>query len=637
MCGIVGLIDTVEGRVSPGLLAALRDAMVLRGPDGEGQYLEGPVGMAMRRLSIIDLESGWQPFFSREGEVVAFQNGEIYNYRELRRQLEQRACTFTSRSDTEVLAHGYGEWGIEGLLERLDGMHAIAILDRASRELHLARDRFGEKPLFYTHSKGRFAYSSSLLALAALPWVSDELDPQAMDRYLALHYTPGSDTLFKSIKRVLPGERLQVAVDDPLPRRHRYYEARLGKERKITDDLLAETVEQAVESRLVADVPVGVFLSGGLDSSIVAAIAASKQPRISTFSMGFSSASHDESRYAQAVAESVGSDHHHFMFDEESFRSLLPRVAAALDEPVGDQAQLPLHWLCQEARRHVKVALAGEGADEIFAGYGYYQSHVKETGWREKLKTRLGRGDGDSALETLIGNADPVTPSGFPLLTDVAGRRRLTGTSNMAMSQWEAGLFDWLNRSGDGLQRAAATDIATWLPDDLLVKFDRMSMAHSLEGRAPYLAPRVVEAGLALPQSQKINGSITKVALRRIASRWLPREIIERPKQGFVLPMARWLAQWFGAQPSARDYYLERAMPGLDMKEVARLTEQDLSEGVRRERLLFALVLLIEWYQSFKGRRYELARKCREAIVSEGRLGSKKDETVDSRVLECQN
>ena len=290
-------------------------------------------------------------------------------------------------------------------------------------------------------------------------------------------------------------------------------------------------------------------------------------------------------------------------------------MAAALDEPVGDQAQLPLHWLCQEARRHVTVALSGEGADEIFAGYGYYLSRLREGSWRDRLKARLGSSSGGEGLQSLTRNAEPVTPSGFPLLTDVAGRQRLTGASNAEMDEWEAGLFDWLNGSGDGLRRAAATDIATWLPDDLLVKFDRMSMAHSLEGRAPYLMPRVVETGLWLPQSQKMNGETSKVALRRVASRWLPREILDRPKQGFVLPMGRWLAQWFEAQAPVRDYFFERAVPGLDMTEVARLTADDLSAGVKLERLLFAIVMLVEWHQSFKCRQYELARRCREAEV----------------------
>lgn len=616
MCGIVGLIDNIAGRVSPRLLETMRDVMIQRGPDGEGHYIEGAVGLAMRRLAIIDLESGWQPFFSRAGEVVAFQNGEIYNYRELRAQLETRHQRFISQSDTEVLAHGFTEWGADGLLQRLDGMYAMAILDRTRRELHLARDRFGEKPLYYTYADGRFAYASNLLALAALDWVSDEIDGAALDHYLALHYVPGEATIFKAIKRVLPGERLVIPLDAPQPRRLRYYELQLGNERRITDRELAVMLEEAVASRLVADVPVGVFLSGGLDSSVIAAIAAQKQPHIATFSMGFDSTSHDESRYAETVAKAIGSKHHHFRFDAESFRTLLPLVASALDEPVGDQAQLPLYWLCQEARRHVTVALAGEGADEIFAGYSYYPSHARSLKWRDKLKAQLGRaGASPNKPERLIHNPEPVTPSGFPLLTDTAGRVHLTGASHAEITEWEAGLMKWLNRAADGLQRAAATDLATWLPDDLLVKFDRVSMAHSLEGRAPYLAPRVVEAGLAFPIAEKLDGATSKVALRRVASRWLSPEILARPKQGFVLPMARWLAEWFAGK-SVREYFLVRAVPGLDMAEVTRLTKEDLSAGVHRERLLFALVLLVEWHHAFTSKRHALARAYREAAVS---------------------
>ncbi|HEV8482851.1 MAG TPA: asparagine synthase (glutamine-hydrolyzing) [Blastocatellia bacterium] len=610
MCGIAGMIDNVDGSVAPGLLAAMADALIHRGPDGQGHYVDGVVGMTMRRLSIIDLEGGWQPFFSRGGQVVAFQNGEIYNYRELRHRLESDAWNFTSHSDTEVLAHGFAEWGAEGLLKRLDGMYAIAILDREKRELHLARDRFGEKPLFYTCSAGRFAYSSSLLVLASLPWVDDEIDTESLNQYLAVHYVAGDATIFKAIKRALPGERLVVPLDDPVPRRSRYYMPQLGRKEEISDGALAELIETAVESRLVADVPVGVFLSGGIDSSIVAAIAAKKQPNIATFSMGFKSSSHDESPFAKLVANSIGSDHHHFVFDEQSFRALLPEVVAALDEPVGDQAMLPLYWLCREARRHVTVALSGEGADEVFAGYGYYNNHLSQPGWRDKLKARFGPvASTRSGLQRFIENVEPVTPSGFPLLTDVAGRVRLTGASSSSIDQWEESLIAWLNQSHDGLQRAAAADIATWLPDDLLVKFDRMSMAHSLEGRAPYLNPKLVESGLHLPQSQKTDGVTSKIALRRAAGRWLPKEIIDRPKQGFVLPMSRWLAQWFEAQHSVRNYFLERPLAKLDMNEVTLLVEEDLTAGVQRERLLFALVLLIEWHKSFKSNQYELARK----------------------------
>lgn len=637
MCGIVGLIDQRAGRVSPALLASMRDVMTARGPDGDGQYLDGALGMAMRRLSVIDLEGGWQPFFSRDREIVVFQNGEIYNYRELRRQLEAAGYGFRSQSDTEVLAHGYDCWGIEGLLTRLDGMYALAILDRRRRELHLARDRFGEKPLFFAAAQGRFAYASNLVALAALDWVDAEIDAESLNFYLALHFVPGTATICKGIGRLLPGERLVVALDEPVPRRHRYYQPTLGSAQAITDEELAARLEAAVESRLAADVPVGVFLSGGLDSSIVAAIAASKRPQVATFSMGFASAAHDESRYAEAVARAIGSDHHHFRFDEESFRELLPQVAAALDEPVGDQAQLPLYWLCREARRRVTVALAGEGADEVFAGYGYYRRHLHgqakqpQAGWRARLTAMFKGGVanakavaatatlGEAWLSRLIHNAEPVTPSGFPLLTDVAGRERLVGSSFATIGDWEAGLMAWLDGAGDGLQRAAAADLGSWLPDDLLVKFDRMAMAHSLEGRAPYLAPAVVEAGLRLPQAEKMDAATSKIALRRIARRWLSPEILERPKQGFVLPMRMWLRQWFAGQPSVADYFSSRQVQGLDMAEVARLVEEDVAKGVERERLLFALVMLVEWHQAFQSRRQEIAATYREGESASAR------------------
>jgi asparagine synthase (glutamine-hydrolysing) len=569
-----------------------------RGPDGEGLYFDGPVGMAMRRLSIIDLASGWQPFYSRGDLIVAFQNGEIYNYRDLKKRLEQRGYPFTSDCDSEVLAHGYAEWGPGRLLEQLDGMFAIAILDRERRELHLARDRFGEKPLFFTLARGRFAYSSDLLTLASLPWVDDTVDAASLDAYLALHYVPGAATIFKSIRRVLPGERLVVPIDAPGPQHIRYYRPSLSEFEPVSDGELAEAVVDAVESRLVADVPVGVFLSGGLDSSIVAAIAARKQARIATFSMGFRTTDHDESIHAAAVAEAIGSDHHSFMFDENTFQTLLPQVASALDEPIGDQALLPLYWLCREARRHVTVVLSGEGADEVFAGYGYYRASAQCVNWQR-----------------LFDNPDPVTPSGFPLLTNRAERDRLLPTERTSGSEWETTLSDWLNGARDPLRRATAADLASWLPDDLLVKYDRMAMAHSLEGRVPYLSPRVVEAGLGLLPDERLSGADCKVALRRIAQRWLPREILDRPKQGFVLPMRGWLRQWFLNQGPVGEYFRDRAVPGLDSSELGRIVADDLKVGVRRERLLFALLLLVEWYTLFRARRLEHLAVHRDILV----------------------
>jgi asparagine synthase (glutamine-hydrolysing) len=596
MCGIVGLVDTRQD-VPEAVLAVLRDTMARRGPDGTGGFREGAAALAMRRLAVIDVAEGGQPLFAADGRVVAFQNGEIYNHLELRRELEGRGARFRTHSDTEALAQGYAAWGIEELLRRVDGMFALAILDRGRRELHLARDRFGEKPLFYAHAPGRFAYASSLLALAALPWVDLAIDRDALDRYLALHYVPGEATIFRGIRRVLPGHRLHVPLDDPRPSAARYHRLELGPARAVPDDELAAAVEQAVVSRLVADVPVGVFLSGGLDSSIVAALAARHRPGIATFSMGFAAHGYDESPFAREVAQAVGSGHHHFLFDEQSFRTLLPEVMAALDEPLGDQALLPLHWLCREARRHVTVALAGEGADEVFAGYSYYRDALRAP----------------RRWPTLTDNAEAVTPSGFPLLSAAAERAALAGGHLASAGHWERDLVRWLDQAADPLQRATAADLATWLPDDLLVKFDRMAMAHGLEGRAPFLQPALAEMGTRLPPSDRVQDGTVKAALRRVAARWLPHAIVERGKHGFILPMESWLKDWFQAQGGPAPCFRGAEAVGLDPAAAAAVVTTDLRAGVRRPRLLFALLALVEWQRAFSLSRASLAAAVRAA------------------------
>jgi asparagine synthase (glutamine-hydrolysing) len=573
------------------MLAAIRH----RGPDGEGMHVEPGIAMGMRRLAVIDLATGDQPLYARGAQVLAFQNGEIYNYRALRAELERSGRVFATASDTEILAQGYDCWGIDGLLARIDGMYAVAILDRDARVLHLARDRFGEKPLFYSAADGRFAYSSDLGTLAALPWVGAEIDPLSLRRYLALHYVPGEATIYQRVRRVLPGERLEIALDAPAPKRRRYYEPPLAAAAPMHDDELASLIEHAVASRLVADVPIGVFLSGGLDSSIVATLAARHLPGVMTFSMGFASAAHDESEYAKELASAIASRHHHFNFEEASFAMLLPQVAAALDEPIGDQALLPVYWLARETRQHATVVLSGEGADEVFAGYAYYGPFAPNPGVLAIARHVLGAND-PTAAPHLIDNTPPATPSGFPLLTDTAGRARLVPGTAPRNDAWEAGLIRWLGQAHDPLQRATATDLATWLPDDLLVKYDRMAMAVSLEGRAPFLQPDLVAAALALPPAERMAGGQSKVALRRIAKRWLPERIHSRRKQGFVLPMRAWIRDWLQARGGAAAYFGGSAIPGIDIAELVAVVEADLAAGVARERLLFALIMLVEWH-----------------------------------------
>ena len=599
MCGIFGIIGLHSDSSSP-ILRVMGEAVVNRGPDGDGFFFAEGVALGMRRLSIIDLVHGWQPLYSRNKKVVAFQNGEIYNHLSLRSELEKKGYSFLTRSDTEVLAHGFDAWGMTGLLQRVDGMYALAILDLDQRMLFLGRDRFGEKPLFYCQSSGWFAYSSDLLTLAALPGIQTELETKGLEQYLALHFVPGIRTIVKGILRIAPGEWISVPLDQvERIRRERYFRQSLGPLRRISDDTLTELAQHAVQSRLIADVKVGVFLSGGLDSSLLAAIAARQSPGLATFSIGFGSPDHDESAYAKQVADFIGSDHHHYVFDSERFFNLLPKVASALDEPVGDQAMLPLYWLCREASQQIKVALAGEGADEIFAGYDYYRNFSKRPDLRMYLRLLLKRQSRAPELVRLINNSPAMSPSGFPLLTDFAGRAALLEEpANEGLDAWEHSFMTWLDSAANPLQRASAADLETWLPDDLLIKFDRMAMAQSLEGRAPYLTPDLVNAALHLPDEERMANGKSKIALRRIAQQWLPPNILARRKQGFVLPMKHWITQWFVLHGGAAAYLANHAIPGLNARRVLSLVQADLQAGVQRERLLFALLLLFEWYSA---------------------------------------
>ena len=606
MCGIVGYVSSDPNDAA--LLGPLLASMVHRGPDGAGAHHSGPVHIGMRRLSVIDPNGGWQPLTSCDGRVVAFQNGEIYNYRELRSQLTQCGYRFRTQSDTEVIAHGYDAWGLDGLLRKLDGMFAIAIHDLDRNVLCLARDRFGEKPLFFARSGAKFGFGSTLLSVAAMPWVTDAVDPLALHRYLALHFVPGERTILRDVRQLLPGESITLELGSMWAEPRRYYQLPITRPRRVSNDELVDALEEAVTSRLVADVPVGVFLSGGLDSSTVAAIGAKHHPGIATFSMGFDDRQVDESQHAAAVARVIGSEHHSFVFDQTHFPTLLAEVAEKLDTPIGDQALLPVFWLSREARKYATVALSGEGADEIFAGYGYYRRFAQRnvaqavSWWRavfsgSPLRMR--------PATSLICEGEAMTISGFPILTNAEERLRLAGPLRNLPDPWEEEFLHWVSCASDPLQRATAADIGSWLSADLLVKFDRMSMAHSLEGRAPFLSPRLAEIGLCLPPRQRM-GAQSKMALRRLARKYLPSELIDRPKQGFVLPMTRWLADWFRDRDGPGAYFSSHSMPGLDRTALTELTDADLAAGVRRERLLFAIVMLHEWWRSFAYQRNAL-------------------------------
>ncbi len=497
-----------------------------------------------------------------------------------------RGHRFRTRSDTEVLVHGYEQWGLRGLLDRLDGMFAVAIADLRDRKLHLARDRFGEKPLYYHAGPGRFAYASQLLTLAAYPGIDVQWDVEVLYWYLALHYVPGDCTMIRGIRKLPPGHLITVNWDSGRHRVERYWRLQETGDRPSDASEIGEKLESAVRSRLIADVPVGVFLSGGLDSSLLAAFAVRHSPNIATFSMGFAEASHDERPFAEIVARTLGTDHRHFEFDENSFRELLPRVVAAMDEPIGDPALLPVYWLSEAAVRHVKVVLSGEGADELFAGYSYYSTPA-DRGLRALIS---GRGRSNSQLL----QKDRIALSGFPLLTTEQERLDWLGLSSPPESAgWYTDLVEGWQSTRDPLRRRCLVDIETWLPEDLLMKLDKSAMAHGLEGRAPYLSPSLAEAAFALPRNQKLNGNRNKVMLRDLAERMLPPAIASRSKQGFVLPMRRWLVNALAGDTV--DSLLRDANLGVDPAPFTRLLQHDIGRGVERERLTYALLVLANW------------------------------------------
>jgi asparagine synthase (glutamine-hydrolysing) len=590
MCGIFGVID---GRGdAAGDVRHRLELLYARGPDGGGEYVERPLALAMRRLAVIDPQGGRQPLYGRGGRVVAFQNGEIYNYRNLRRELEAAGAVFVTDSDTEVLAHGYDRWGIDGLLARLDGMFALAIFDRDSRVLHLARDRFGEKPLFWTCVDGRFAYGSNLLALAGLPWAPLAVDPRAIDSYLALQFTPGPQTPFRHIRRLLPGQRLETPVDAPDPRIVRYWRPPLTAPVAVGEEEMAALVENAVRSRLVADVPVGVFLSGGIDSSTVAALAARAQPGIATFSIGFEDPRYDESPWAEAVARHIGSTHHAIRFGAADFDAHFDDVVAAMDEPLGDQAALPTYLLSRAARRDVTVALSGEGADEIFAGYEHYGFVAPADAAGLTGIDRHGLGAVLRAVQPGAG----VTPAGVPHLLSAENRRALTGWSDPGEPEaWEVELAEWLGTSACPLQRVCAADVALSLPDRLLVKVDRVSMANSLEVRAPFLDPALAAAALNLPAGERMSGGVAKRALRRVARDLLPENVLNRPKQVFAVPLLDWLRRRVADAGGSAVYARRHAMPLMDPDLTARLLDQALRPGMHSN-IAFSVCMLLEWH-----------------------------------------
>jgi asparagine synthase (glutamine-hydrolysing) len=613
MCGIAGIASDDRGGLDLEALAAMSAALRHRGPDDAGEARLDGCLLAARRLAIIDLEAGHQPIAGCGDRVTVVQNGEILNHAALHDELVARGHAFRTRCDTEVLAHGYEEWGDE-LLGRLRGMFALAIWDAGARRLLLARDRFGIKPLFYAAHGGRIAFASELTALAHAPGFSRELDPDAVEAYLAFNSIPAPLTAYRAARKLPPGHRLDWRAGRlRLERYARPAPAGAHAERREPADVLAaearDRLRDSVRAHLVADVPVGVLLSGGIDSSALTALAAEASPGpVATFSIGFEERSFDELELARLVARRYGTDHHELVLRPDA-AELLPAIAAAYDEPSGDSSALPTYLVCRLAADHVKVVLSGEGGDELFGGY---QTYVADrlapvagpvAGAARPLVERLPSATGRVPLDYKLkrfARAAGLPPlerhHGFKEIFAPALRRELMRLPAGAdpVHLLRARYAETV--AAAPLARLQDVDLGLYLADDLLVKTDRMSMAHSIEARVPFLDPVVAELALALPSRHKVLGTSTKRLLRRAVAPLIPREVARGPKRGFSIPAAAWLRG--PLLPFAREVLSPDRIRGdgvFDPQAVTRVLDRHAGGEEDLSRQLWGLMGFVLW------------------------------------------
>lgn len=624
MCGIAGALVSQNAAQLPDIqqrVERMLSAIVHRGPDDGGVWTNGRIGLGHRRLSIIDLSAaGHQPMSICDDALQIVFNGEIYNFQELRKQLEERGVSFRSHSDTEVILQGYAHWGKE-VFKKLRGMFALAIWDNARGELLLARDRVGKKPLFYGWHQGVLIFGSeikSLLAWAGMPRVPDM---EAIHHYLTYQYVPAPWSAFKGISKVPQASYMVFSLNGessttnywslPSPQA-----ARARPVSELKEELIAQ-MDEAVRLRMISDVPVGAFLSGGVDSSAVVAMMArhSSQP-VKTFCIGFDEAEYDERQYAQMVADRYATDHHAMTVRPDAI-SVLPRIVWHYGEPFADPSAIPTYYVSEIAKRHVTVALNGDGGDESFIGYSRYKQCL-QTEWVSHIPRQFRRLAGKMAARipdgcekykacriarramNIAAERDAVRYA--PSIVYFFDQDKSLGYGEQMKSYLQnssIGLLDkWFDQSPSFVAGAAWADIHTYLPDDLLVKVDIASMAHSLEARSPLLDHQLMEWAARIPASQKLVGGETKFILKSALEPYLPYDVLYRPKMGFGVPIDRWLRNEL--KDYAHDILLstEARQRGLVTPEYVQMLLDEHCNGVRLHHTrLWALLMLELWFR----------------------------------------
>src|SRR5438876_8028220 len=648
MCGICGVAggDPSHGR---DLVARMCDSMVHRGPDDAGiEQLDG-VTLGMRRLSIIDLAGGHQPMHNEDSTVWVVENGEIYNHRELREQLIAAGHRFVTQSDTEVLVHGYEQWG-EGVVERLNGMFAFAVVDRRRSVLLLARDRVGIKPLHYAIDGDRLVFASELKALLRDGALRKGIDPVALDEYLTYEFVPTPRSIVRGVSKLRPGHTLTWSLPTHAAAVRRYWAPELNvdgangdRERDLDDECAAwrGVLCESVDKELMSDVALGGFLSGGIDSSAVAAMMTELGGEVKTFSVGFAERSFDESAHAREVATHLGTDHHELTLEPGMLLGLIPKLSSLLDEPLGDASIIPTYLLSEFTRRHVKVALGGDGGDELFAGYPTLQAH-RLAGFYEALPSVLR----DSVVPALVRRL-PVSSNNISL--DFKARRFVSGAGlplGERHARWlgsfspaqraellTSGVQEAIRKTAapdpvaehlaahalaDPINQVLYLDMKLYLENDILAKVDRASMMASLEARVPLLNVNLVEYVTALPVDLKLRRMRSQYLLRHALKGLLPRSILERPKKGFGIPVAHWVRgplkehvlDAFAPQRIAREGFFDPAA-------IRNLLDDHLSLRTDNRKPIWTLFAFEAWYQHHLANREPLAQPARRMVAGQ--------------------
>lgn len=622
MCGIAGFLRSCAPDADKYVLKRMGDVIRHRGPDAGGEYLDDHVGLAHRRLSIIDLSpQGNQPMFSHDGRMAIVFNGEIYNFQALRAELERCGAAFRTRTDTEVILALYQQRGT-ACLDQLNGMFAFAIWDTTEQTLFLARDRIGKKPLYYYHGGGdRLAFASEIKSLLQLPGIGRAVEPTALPDFLKYQYIPAPKTIYRNIYKLPPAHFL-VLRPGGVPRVAEYWDvdfsARTAFSPAEAEDALVELLQDSTSCRMIADVPLGAFLSGGVDSSaVVALMTKASQGPVRTCTIGFDDKRHDESPYAREVADLFATDHREYVVQEN-----LPETVALLpkyfDEPFADSSAVPTYHVSRLARQAVTVALAGDGGDESFAGYDKYAVELKE----------------DLARQIVPRSLLAMMNSGVRGISHPIARkaRSLTGSALLeparAFYRTNSHIDDDMLGQvlADGIKRSCTeydpaehtirywekvhgadhatcmlyTDLKTYLPGDILVKVDRMSMAHSLEVRAPFLDYRIIEFAASLPSLWKIKGSSKKIILRKAFGRLLPKGILNRPKHGFTVPLDKWFRGEL--KPLGEMCLLHQAALAefLSLGVVRRIWQEHQGKKADHGTILWSLLMLALWQREYQ-------------------------------------